>query len=115
MELTGVSTALPIIARDLEAKNFTWIASAYALASTCWQPVFGGMAVNFGRKPILLASIALFSVGVILCGSAKGETQMIVGRTVQGCGAGGIMALTDVVVADLVPLSERGTYPAQIR
>lgn len=50
------------------------------------MPVFGGIASGFGRKPVLLAAIAIFAVGSAVCGSANGMDQMIAGRTIQGVG-----------------------------
>lgn len=58
----------------------------------------------------MLVSVVIFAVGSALCGSAHSMTQMIIGRTIQGVGGGGILAMSEIVVADLVPLSERGVF-----
>lgn len=101
---------VPTIAEDLRSENFSWIASSYALSSTVFIPIFAGLAEVFGRKYILLSSIIIFAVGSAVCGSANTMEAMIAGRTVAGIGGGGILASVEIVVADLVPLAERGLF-----
>lgn len=146
LDLTAISTALPTISEELHSENYSWIASSYALSSTAFRewnthlelrhtypsirrpetepfhptvPVFGGLAETFGRKPILIAAIAIFAVGSAVCGSAQNVDLMIIGRTIQGTGGGGILALSEITVADLVPLGElndtQGSCPAACR
>lgn len=59
-------------------------------------------------------ALTLFTVGAILCGVSRNFTVMLTGRTFQGSGVGGIMALTEAIITDLVPLRERGNYLALI-
>ncbi|EKM52338.1 uncharacterized protein PHACADRAFT_126077 [Phanerochaete carnosa HHB-10118-sp] len=110
LEFTSVSTALPTIAHDLDGTDFVWVASAYALASTALLPATGGMAQVFGRRPCMLLSLALFALGSALCGAAKTMNWLIAARTVQGAGGGSIIAITTIVLSDLVPLAERAVY-----
>ncbi|KAG9075251.1 hypothetical protein FS749_013098 [Ceratobasidium sp. UAMH 11750] len=70
----------------------------------------GGLAEVFGRRSIMLASLLIFAVGAAICGAAQSMNMLIAGRTIQGIGGGGILTLTDIIVADLVPLAERGPY-----
>lgn len=110
LELSSVSTALPTIANALHASQFTWVGSAYALASTAFLPMSGGLAQTFGRRPTILVTIALFALGSGICGGAKSMNMLIAGRAIQGFGGGGIQSLTGIVLADLVTLQERGVY-----
>ncbi|KAG9023055.1 hypothetical protein FRB95_013743 [Tulasnella sp. JGI-2019a] len=110
LDVTAVSTALPTIVYKLHGSEFTWVGSAYALASTAFLPMSGGMAQIFGRKPVLLGFLIFFLVGSAICGASKNMSMLIAGRTVQGVGCGGILSLTEIVIADLVPLSQRGLY-----
>ena len=75
-----------------------------------FQPTFASLSNIFGRKPIILTTIAFFLVGAIIAGVSKNFTMMLVGRSIQGIGGGGIIALTEVIVTDLVPLRQRGAY-----
>nr|VWO95841.1 N-acyl homoserine lactonase (AHL-lactonase) (Acyl-homoserine lactonase) (EC [Ganoderma boninense] len=110
LELTAVSTTLPTIAHDLHASDFVWVGSAYALSSTAFLPMSGGIAQMFGRRPALLGSLALFALGSGICGGASSMAMLIAGRTVQGLGGGGIQSLSAIILADLVTLQERGLY-----
>ncbi|KAG9044555.1 hypothetical protein FS837_007960 [Tulasnella sp. UAMH 9824] len=110
IDMTSVSTALPTIAQDLNGSDFAWVGSAFALGSTAILPLVGGLAQIFGRRPVVLGSIAFFALGSGLCGGAKKMDMLIAGRAIQGVGGGGILAMAEIVIADLVPLNERGNY-----
>ncbi|EJU01313.1 iron permease [Dacryopinax primogenitus] len=113
LDLSCIATALPTIVSDLPGStSFVWIGSAYALASTAIVPLPGNLANVFGRQTTLEGFIALFSIGSVVTGAAKNMNTAIAGRTVQGIGGGGMLALANIVVADLVPLRERGLYEA---
>ncbi|KAF8546205.1 MFS general substrate transporter [Imleria badia] len=106
-ELSSASTALPTLANALHASQFTWVGSAYALASTAFLPMSGGLAQTFGRRPAILLTIGLFALGSGICGGATSMNMLIAGRTIQGFGGGGIRSLTGIILADLVTLQER--------
>ncbi|KAG8946150.1 hypothetical protein FRC04_012005 [Tulasnella sp. 424] len=114
IDLTSVSTALPTIVEDLDGTDFAWVGSAYALGSTAILPLIGGLAQIFGRRPIVIGSILFFALGSGLCGGANGMSMLIAGRTIQGIGGGGILAMGEIVVSDLVPLRQRGAYMGAI-
>src|SRR5438067_154576 len=86
---------------------YGWVFSAYLLTSTVTVPIYGKLADLFGRKPVLLAAIAIFMVGSMLCGQAQTMTQLIVFRLLQGLGAGGVLPITQTVLGDVYPLDER--------
>ncbi|OCH84463.1 MFS general substrate transporter [Obba rivulosa] len=108
LELTSVSTALPTILNDLHGTDFVWIATAYTLASTAVLPMTGGLAEIFGRRPAMLASLSLFGLGSALCGAAQNVPWLIAARAVQGMGGGSMASLTNIIIADLIPLKDRG-------
>ncbi|KIP03771.1 hypothetical protein PHLGIDRAFT_77045 [Phlebiopsis gigantea 11061_1 CR5-6] len=110
LEYSAVSTALPTIVHDLHGADFVWVASAYALAATALLPATGGIAQVFGRRPCMLLSLGMFALGSALCGAAKNMNWLIAARTVQGAGGGGILAMSSIVISDLVPLRERPIY-----
>ncbi|CAK5262635.1 unnamed protein product, partial [Mycena citricolor] len=94
--------------------EFTWVGSAYTLSSTAFIPLSGSLSEAFGRRPVILTCIAFFALGSALAGAAQDMNMMIAARTIQGIGGGGIINLTEIVVADLVPLAERGLYQGLI-
>ncbi|KAG9308139.1 MFS general substrate transporter [Chiua virens] len=110
LELSSIATALPTIAHDLRASQFVWVGSAYSLAATAFLPMSGALAQAFGRRPTLLITIGLFALGSGICGGANRMNMLIAGRIVQGLGGGGIQSITSIILADLVPLQERGLY-----
>jgi len=73
-------------------------------------PWSGGLANVFGRRPILLGGLLSFAVGSAMCGAAMNMNTMLAGRAFQGVGSGVILSLVEIVLADLVPLSERGSF-----
>ncbi|KIO20426.1 hypothetical protein M407DRAFT_220692 [Tulasnella calospora MUT 4182] len=110
IDLTSVSTALPTIVEDLDGTEFAWVGSAFALGSTAILPLIGGLCQIFGRRPVVIASILLFALGSGICGGASNMAMLIAGRTIQGMGGGGILATGEIVIADMVPLRQRGAY-----
>ncbi|KAJ3019302.1 hypothetical protein NUW54_g122 [Trametes sanguinea] len=110
LESYATSTALPTIVRDLHSGDFVWVASAYALSSTALLPLSGGLAEMFGRRQVILGSLAVFIVGSAISGAAQSMNMLIAGRAVHGAGAGGITTLSQIILSDLVTLRERGTY-----
>ncbi|KAF3894988.1 putative Efflux pump antibiotic resistance protein [Trichophyton interdigitale] len=113
LDTSILSTALPTISKDLGAGPlYIWITNAYVLSSTVTQPLFGQSANIFGRRWLLILSVVWFAVGSGLAGGANGTTVIILGRTIQGIGGGGINTLIDIVIGDLVPMRERGKYVA---
>jgi len=102
LDFTIATTATPTIINELHsATAYTWIGSAYLLASAASTPVLAKFSDIFGRKIILLAAVAIFFVGSAICASANTTTSLIVGRSVQGFGAGGMIILTNICISDL--------------
>ncbi|KAH8102918.1 Mfs1.2 [Cristinia sonorae] len=110
LEFTGLSTALPTITNELHGNDFVWVGSGYALASTALLPLSGGLAEIFGRRVVMIGALLLFALGSALCGAAQSMTWLIAARVVQGLGGGGLQSLPNIILSDLVPLSERGKY-----
>jgi MFS family permease len=82
--------------------------------STVFQPSWASFSHIIGRKSVILAALLLFTVGTVICSVAKNVTFLLAGRCVQGVGGGGLVALTYVVLTDMVTLRERGKYMSVI-
>lgn len=101
---TIFATALPTIVGQLHGVDqMQWVMTAYLLTSTIALPVYGKMGDLIGRKGLFLGAIAIFIVGSTIGGFAGNMTWLIIGRAVQGIGGGGLMILSDTIVADVVP------------
>lgn len=111
LDQTIVSTALPRIAVDLHGLNkLSWVATSYLLTSAIVTPIYGKLGDMFGRKKIFIYSIVIFLIGSVLCGLSQSMNQLIAFRAVQGLGGGGLMALVLAIVAEVVPVRQRGRY-----
>jgi EmrB/QacA subfamily drug resistance transporter len=119
MDQTVVSTAMPPIVSELNGfDRYAWVTVAYLLTSTIGIPIFGKLSDIYGRKWLLLTGIGLFGISSILCASAgfygttivDGMNQLLVARGIQGIGAGIILTLCFIVIADIIPAAERGRY-----
>jgi EmrB/QacA subfamily drug resistance transporter len=106
-----VSTALPTIVGEFHAQNrLSWIASATLLTMTASTPLWGKLSDLFGRKVLFQLSLIIFVVSCAAAGFSQNMTEMIVARAFQGIGAGGLSALTQVILGDIVEPRERGRY-----
>jgi EmrB/QacA subfamily drug resistance transporter len=111
LDQTIFSTALPTIVGELHGVNeMLWVTTAYILASTIMLPVYGKLGDLIGRKGLFIGAISIFIIGSIVGGMADSMTQLIVGRAIQGLGGGGLMILSQAIIADVVPARERGKY-----
>jgi EmrB/QacA subfamily drug resistance transporter len=111
LDQTIFSTALPTIVGELNGvDHMLWVTTAYILASTIMLPVYGKLGDLIGRKGLFIGAISLFIVGSIVGGTAHDMTWLIVGRAIQGLGGGGLMILSQAIIADVVPARERGRY-----
>jgi EmrB/QacA subfamily drug resistance transporter len=109
MEMTVVSTAMPTVVAELGGLPlYAWAFAGYMLATTVTVPIWGKLADLRGRKPVLLAGLALFLTGSFACGHAGSMGALIAWRAVQGLGAGAMQPVTFTIVGDLFDVHERG-------
>ncbi|MBO9341944.1 MAG: MFS transporter [Roseiflexus sp.] len=108
MESTVVSTGMPTIVSQLGGlESYSWVFTAFMLASTTTVPLYGKLSDLFGRRPVFVAAMAIFLIGSALCGLAATMPQLIAFRTVQGIGAGGLLPLVFIIIGDLFSLEQR--------
>ncbi|WP_282782800.1 MDR family MFS transporter [Nocardia sp. CC201C] len=111
LDQTIVSTALPTIVADLGgAGHMAWVVTAYLVTEAIATALAGKFGDLFGRKLVFQVSGAIFILGSIVAGMAQDMTLLIVARGIQGVGAGGLMVTSMALVADVIPLRERGKY-----
>ncbi|MER5875998.1 MDR family MFS transporter [Streptomyces sp. NPDC060235] len=115
LDQTIVGTALPTIVSDLGgAEHMSWVVTAYLLAETVATVLVGKFGDLFGRKIVFQASAIIFITGSFLCGLATNMSLLISWRAMQGIGAGGLMVTAMALIADVIPLRERGKYQGAI-
>ncbi|SEB08656.1 MDR family MFS transporter [Leifsonia sp. 21MFCrub1.1] len=111
LDQTIFSTALPTIVGELDGVNhMLWVTTGYLVASTIMMPIYGKLGDIIGRKGLFIGALSIFLIGSIIGGAAQDMTWLIVGRTVQGLGGGGLMILAQAIIADVVPVRERSKY-----
>jgi EmrB/QacA subfamily drug resistance transporter len=108
IDSTILATAVPSVVADLGGfSQFPWLFSLYLLAQAVSVPIYGKLADQMGRKPMMLFGVSLFVVGSILCGLAWSLPVLIVFRAVQGLGAGAIIPMSQTILGDLYSVAER--------
>ncbi|WP_051711959.1 MDR family MFS transporter [Spirillospora albida] len=106
-----VGTALPTIVGDLGGQEqLAWVASAPLLTMTASTPLWGKLSDIFGRKLMFQTALLLFVVASVAAGLSHGIGELIAARAFQGLGVGGISALVQVILGDVVEPRERGRY-----
>ncbi|MDQ0772805.1 EmrB/QacA subfamily drug resistance transporter [Streptomyces aurantiacus] len=115
LDQTIVGTALPTIVSDLGgAEHMSWVVTSYLLAETVATVLVGKFGDLFGRKVVFQASAIIFITGSFLCGLSSNMLLLITWRAMQGIGAGGLMVTAMALIADVIPLRERGKYQGAI-
>nr|WP_277871260.1 MDR family MFS transporter [Cryobacterium levicorallinum] len=109
---TVVSTSLPLILSDLKGSQsaYTWVVTATLLATTVSTPIWGKVADLFNRKLLIQLALAVFVIGSALAGFSQDAGTLIAFRVLQGLGAGGLVALSQIIMADIISPRERGRY-----
>ncbi|KAI0010868.1 putative multidrug resistance protein fnx1 [Xylariaceae sp. FL0662B] len=111
LDVSAISTAMPSMVEDLGSNNaYIWIANAYFLTMTAFQPLYGQTANIFGRRSLTLAAVFFFAAGSAISGPAQNLGMLIAGRAIQGIGGGGVNVMIDMIIGDLVPVRERPKY-----
>jgi EmrB/QacA subfamily drug resistance transporter len=109
---TVVSTSLPVIIHDLggDQTAFTWVVTATLLTTAITTPIWGKLADLFNRKLLIQLAILIFVLATAAAGFSQDTGTLIAFRAVQGIGAGGLAALSQIIMADIISPRERGRY-----
>ncbi|MGD9770133.1 MAG: MDR family MFS transporter [Pseudolabrys sp.] len=115
LDQTIIATALPTIGRHFnDVENLSWVVTAYLLTGTAVTPLYGKLSDNYGRRIMMLIGVGIFVAGSIACAMAPNMLALIIARALQGLGGGGLMALAQTIIADIVTPRERGRYQGYI-
>ena len=112
ISMNVVGTSMPVIIADIGGtqSTFTWVVMATSLASAISTPIWGKLADLTSKKVLVQVALIIFTVGSIFAGMAHDPNWLIVCRVFQGLGAGGLGALVQIVLAEIVSPRERGKY-----
>ncbi|MCK2037659.1 MFS transporter [Microbacterium sp. SSW1-49] len=109
---TVVSTSMPVIVHDLggDQAAYTWVITATLLTTAISTPIWGKLADLFNRKLLIQLAIIVFVGATAAAGFAQDTDTLIAFRAIQGIGGGGLAALSQVIMADIISPRERGRY-----
>ena len=111
LDQTIIATALGAIVTEFDSfSSIGFIVTAYLLTSTVTVPIAGKLSDMYGRRPILLAGVGIFTIGSLLGGISPSVEWLIAWRALQGIGGGMIMANAFTIVGDLFAPRERGKW-----
>ncbi|OJY68209.1 MULTISPECIES: MDR family MFS transporter [unclassified Rhizobium] len=115
LDQTIVAPAMPTIGKAIGHPDYLpWLVTGYLLTATAMAPLYGKISDIHGRRPTIFAAIIIFLAGSLISALAPNMLVLIIGRAVQGVGGGGLFALAQTVIGDLVPPRERARYAAWI-
>lgn len=113
LEQTIVGPAMADIAAQFGGGDLlTWVPTAYLMSATAAAPILGALADIRGRRFTIYLAVGLFMAGSVLGALAPNLPLLVAARVVQGLGAGGLIAIPTVIIADRVPMQRRAIYSA---
>ena len=110
LDTTIVLVALRYIAGGLSAASddAEWVITSYLAANAFILPITGWLSAHLGRRNYFLASIAIFTLGSLLCGLAGSLSQLILFRVIQGLAGGGLQPGSQGILLDAFPRERQG-------
>ena len=115
LDQTIISVALPVLGAELHGFDWlAWVVSGYLVASAVTTPIYGKLGDLYGRRAMLLVSIAIFLAASVICGVANSIGMLVAGRILQGIGGGGLISTSQGIIADVITPRERGRYQGYV-
>lgn len=115
LDQTIVAPAMTTIGQSLGGVEYLpWIISGYLVTATAVTPLYGKLADIHGRRIVIIVAVLIFLVASVVCALAPNLLTLVLGRALQGVGGGGLIALAQTVMGDIVPPKQRALYAAQI-
>jgi MFS family permease len=106
-----LASSLPTIGRALgDVHDLPWLITAYLIAATALTPLYGKFADIHGRRSALLIALGIYIVGSLISASSSSMLMLICGRVVQGCGGGGLTAISQMILGDVAAPKDRAKY-----
>lgn len=101
----------PAITSYFDSSNSaSWLSTAFYLTSTVSQPLYGRVSDTVGRRPVYLFASTVFFLSTAWCALAQSIGSFIAARAFCGLGAGGVMIMSNIIIADIIKIEYRGIY-----
>lgn len=108
-----LASSLPTIGRVFgDLHDLPWVITSYLIASTALTPLYGKFADIHGRRASLMIALGIYMTGSLVSASSTSLWMLIGGRIVQGCGGGGLVTTSQMVLGDIAPPKDRAKYYA---
>lgn len=110
LDIAIVAPALPAIraAFHIDERSVAWVLTMYVLFNLIGNPIMATLSDARGRRPIYVIAVSIFAFGSLLVSLSRSFGMLLLGRAVQGFGAGGIFPVASAVIGDLFPVERRG-------
>jgi len=110
MDTSVVNVSMPHMMGSFgtDLSSITWVATSYSIAEIIMVTMSGWWSALLGRKNFYIASLVLFTIGSILCGTATSFSQMIIYRVIQGIGGGALIPISQAVLRETFPPRQQG-------
>ncbi|MGN7409081.1 MDR family MFS transporter [Sporosarcina sp. SAFN-010] len=107
---TLLATALPPIMKDLNISQSTvqWLQSIFMLVNGIMIPITAFLIGKFTTRKLFLTAMGTFAIGTLIAAFSPNFTFLMVGRVLQGAGAGIMMPLLQTIMFLIFPISQRG-------
>jgi len=111
LDTSIANVALPHIAGSIGASEdqATWVLTTYLVANAIVLPITGWISSALGRKRFFMICIVIFTTSSLLCGLAPSMPVLLFARALQGAGGGGLQPMSQAIMADSFPPSQRGS------
>ncbi len=111
LDIAILGPALPSIRAEfgVDERNLAWMFSSYVLFQLVSTPLMAKLSDVYGRRWIYILDIALFGLGSLLVATSTSFSGVLIGRAIQGFGAGGIFPVASAVIGDTFPPEKRGS------
>src|SRR5215210_9344368 len=105
LDIAIVGPALPAIQSTfrLDERDVAWVFSIFVLFNLLGTPILAAISDAVGRRAIYLLAIALFTVGSLLTALAPDFGLVLLGRAMQGAGAGGVFPVASALIWESFP------------
>ncbi|HEX6694418.1 MAG TPA: DHA2 family efflux MFS transporter permease subunit, partial [Longimicrobiales bacterium] len=110
LDTSIINVALPSMTGTFGAsiEEITWVVTGYILAQVILMPITGMLSQRFGRKNVLIFSVAIFTIASMLCGIARSLPVMVLFRVFQGIGGGALITIPQAIMRETFPPEEQG-------
>jgi EmrB/QacA subfamily drug resistance transporter len=111
LDIAIVAPALPAIQGQFGVgdRTLAWTFSIYVLFNLIGTPLWAKLSDASGRRTIYVLDVLLFAIGSLVVALSQGFEMVLVGRALQGLGAGGIFPVASAVIGDTFPIEKRGS------